>query len=188
MGRTRWLGLLACLAWHLCQADDNVSICYGYGCAAEANIHYNAAQMRNLGWVMALASGPATERALLGQVIGRLYGWAGAQSPIRNDKGGNRADDGVHGRMDCIDHATSTTRLLKLLAERGYLRWHQVLAPVKRSRLMVLFEHYTAVIQDTSPRGEGEKYAVDSWFVNNGEPAVVMPLAEWERGGGPDVQ
>jgi len=34
----------------------------------------------------------------------------------------------------------------------------------------------------------GERYAVDSWFVDNGEPAVVLPLAEWLNGGGPNVQ
>jgi hypothetical protein len=39
-----------------------------------------------------------------------LYGWAGEQSDIHN-RGGNYADAGI-GRMDCIDHSTSTTRLL----------------------------------------------------------------------------
>ena len=34
----------------------------------------------------------------------------------------------------------------------------------------------------------GERYVVDSWFVDNGEPAVVLPLAEWLKGGGPNVQ
>ncbi len=33
-----------------------------------------------------------------------------------------------------------------------------------------------------------ERYVVDSWFVDNGEPAVVLPLAEWLNGGGPNVQ
>ena len=34
----------------------------------------------------------------------------------------------------------------------------------------------------------GQRYVVDSWFVDNGEPAVVLPLAEWLKGGGPNVQ
>jgi len=34
----------------------------------------------------------------------------------------------------------------------------------------------------------GQRYVVDSWFVDNGEPAVVLPLAEWLNGGGPNVQ
>jgi len=35
----------------------------------------------------------------------------------------------------------------------------------------------------------GERYVVDSWFVDNGEPAVVLPLAEiGSNGGGPNVE
>ena len=33
----------------------------------------------------------------------------------------------------------------------------------------------------------GARFAVDSWFVEQGEPAVVLPLAEWLDGGGPNV-
>ena len=75
----------------------------------------------------------AEERKLLGGAIGRLYGWAGEQSDIRNDRGGNYADGGVPGKMDCIDHSTSTTRLLRLLEARGDLRWHRVLEPEARN-------------------------------------------------------
>ncbi len=34
----------------------------------------------------------------------------------------------------------------------------------------------------------GERYAVDSWFVDNGEAAIVLPLADWMDGGGPNVR
>ena len=58
----------------------------------------------------------------LAETLGSLYAWGGEQSDIHNDRGGNYADDQVSGRMDCIDHSTSTTRLLHLLVRRGYLR------------------------------------------------------------------
>lgn len=32
------------------------------------------------------------------------------------------------------------------------------------------------------------RFAVDSWFVEHGEPAVVLPLEEWMNGEGPNVQ
>ncbi len=38
------------------------------------------------------------------------------------------------------------------------------------------------------PGNPGARFAVDSWFVDNGEPAVVLPLADWLNGGGPNVQ
>ena len=35
--------------------------------------------------------------------------------------------------------------------------------------------------------GEAARFVVDSWFVDNGQPAVILPLAEWKKGAGPDV-
>ena len=35
--------------------------------------------------------------------------------------------------------------------------------------------------------GEDARFAVDSWFVDNGQAAVILPLGEWKEGAGPDV-
>jgi hypothetical protein len=91
--------------------------------------------------------------------------------------------------MDCIDHSTTTTRLLRMSAAQGWLRYHRVLEPVLRSRF-VIFEHYSALIEEieandaTSP--DERRYVVDSWFFDNGQPAAVMPLARWQAGEYPD--
>ena len=142
---------------------------------------------------------------------------AGTQTPVGADRAGNFLDAEAHGRMDCIDHSTSTTRLLELVEARGGLRFHRVVEPARRTRLIL--QHFSAVIEVLTveeriarmPPGEalagcnctedgqvieaadgadrpGERYVVDSWFVDNGEPAVVLPLAEWLKGGGPNVQ
>ena len=42
-----------------------------------------------------------------------------------------------------------------------------------------------AAIPDSRP---GERFVVDSWFVDNGEAAIVLPLANWLDGDGPNVQ
>lgn len=223
----RWLAV-PLFAWGLAAgADETVAVCYNYGCVAQAEIVYGEARLREIGGLLALADSAESERALLGQAIGRLYAWAGEQSPVRNDRGGNYPDDGVGGRMDCIDHSTSTTRLLRLLEGRGMLRWHRVLDPQRRVRVL-LFQHFSAVIEvlpeprrveeaplpdyipamlalcdcaaaladipqprvaAASPAGtEPERFAVDSWFVDNGQPAVILPLADWLQGEGPDVE
>ena len=122
-------------------------------------------------------------------VVGRLLGWAGQQSPIAADRGGNYADDAVYGRMDCIDHSTTTTRLLHLLERRGLLRFHRVLEPALRLRLVV-FRHYSALIGETQDGdGDGEargRFVVDSWFFDNGDAAAVMPLDAWLKGESPN--
>ncbi|WP_088178853.1 hypothetical protein [Thauera butanivorans] len=201
------------------EAGAEVGICYGYGCAHEGVARYGAADLANLAGRLDKARSAAEERALLGEAVGRLYRLAGRQLPVGADRGGNYLDGGVEGRMDCIDHSTSTTRLLKLLESRGALRFHRVLEPERRTRF--IFQHFSAVIEELTPAerierlppgsalarcnctedgaivegpdgaeppSPGERYAVDSWFVDNGEPAVVLPLAEWLNGGGPNVQ
>ena len=172
-----WTGLAA--------ADANVRVCYGYGCIAEAEIRFNEVQLREIGRQLSVAVDAENERKLLAAAIGELYGWAGQQSDIGNDRGGNYADGHSPGKMDCIDHSTSTTRLLKLLEARGSLRWHRVLAPEVRSRIF-LTVHWAAVIEEKTG-GEAARFVVDSWFVDNGQPAVILPLAEWKEGAGPDV-
>jgi hypothetical protein len=178
-----WAGVVA--------AEEIVPICYGYGCLAQAKITYSEAQLRDIGRQLSVAVDAENERKLLAVAIGELYGWAGQQSDIKNDRGGNYADGHVPGKMDCIDHSQSTTRLLKLLEARGYLRWHRVLPPEVRSR-MFLTVHWSAVIEEKDRGGEknddeAARFVVDSWFVDNGQPAVVLPLAEWKKGAGPDV-
>ncbi len=193
-------------------ADATVPICHGYSCIAQAEIHYSAGQLQALSQQLAHAVDAADERKILAEVIGQLYRWAGEQSTIHNDRAGNFADDGRPGRMDCIDHSLSTTRLLRLLESRGDLRWHRVVDREQRHFALVLFAHWSAVIAekpllaanepatggaadaaeaaDVAPEAAvaGEKrFAVDSWFVNNGEPAVILPLDEWLKGAGPDV-
>ena len=174
-----WAGAVA--------ADEVVPICYGYGCIAQAQITYSEEQLREIGRQLSVAVDAGNERKLLAVAIGELYGWAGQQSDIKNDRGGNYADGHSPGKMDCIDHSTSTTRLLKLLEARGYLRWHRVLAPEARNWAFIFTAHWSAVIEEKKKGGEAVRFVVDSWFVDNGQPAVILPLAEWKKGAGPDV-
>lgn len=164
-------------------AQTRVSICHDYGCKAETEIVYSAAQLLEIDRLLASAFDPRSERSRLAEAVGMLYRWAGEQSPISRDRGGNFADEDEPGRMDCIDHSTSTTRLLQMLAARNGLRWHRVLEVEPRYFLGFVANHWSAVIEERW----GGRFVVDSWFVNNGEPAVILPLEEWKKGAGPDV-
>ena len=199
------IALLSCAAGYAF-ADELVSVCYNYGCAREQRVSFSEVRLAGIRETLAAAKTPERERALLAPVIGQLYAWAGEQSPIKADRCGNFADEGVVGAMDCIDHTTTTTRLLRLLEARGWLRFHSVREPARRTRFMI-FQHYSAVIEEMPPRWlqplsgvepdgkpeaplptvERPHHVVDSWFVDNGQPAIVMPLQEWLKGGGPNV-
>ncbi|WP_153109313.1 hypothetical protein [Propionivibrio limicola] len=185
--------LLLCVAMllpALASGVEHVKVCYNYGCLAEAEVVFNERQLEEIRQMLVTAPDALHERAMLGMSIGYLLGWAGQQSPISADKGGNLADDGVYGRMDCIDHSTTTTRLLRLLEGRGWLKFHRVLEPALRTRLL-FFQHFSARIEEMTVPGENadsaQRFAVDSWFFDNGRPAVVMPLTEWFAGESPNV-
>ncbi|MFA7293083.1 MAG: hypothetical protein WC023_12660 [Rhodocyclaceae bacterium] len=190
----KWLlaGLaLFCMA---AGAQESIVVCYNYGCQSSAKVTFSKRQLAEVRDLLDDAVNAAHERELIAVVIGRLLGWAGKQSPIGTDRGGNYADAGVYGGMDCIDHATTTTRLLKMLARRGLLHWHRVLEPQVRTRVLI-FDHWSAVIEeapktpfrDENPR-TSKHYVVDSWFYDNGQPAVVMPLDDWLDWEGPNVE
>lgn len=182
----RWLAMLVFLVAGSVLADESVRICHAYGCLLEAEVVYSASALREIGQMLSLAVDAENERKILGVAIGQMYAIGGEQSAIHNDRGGNYADANVWGRMDCIDHSTSTTRLLKLLEARGDLRWHRVLEIDVRYFAFVFPAHYSAVIEEKT-EGEAARFVVDSWFVDNGEPAVILPLDEWKKGAGPDV-
>lgn len=194
-----WLAIgLFCLAL-TAAADESVTLCYNWSCASEVTAEFAEALLDEIGALMLDADSPAHERELLAVAIGRLYGWAGERLPIGADRAGNRADAEVDGRMDCIDHSTNTTNFLNLFERRGWLHFHRPAAAQFRKRFLVLPVHRTAVIEEmppglgvvggeTSAQFAGRYFAVDSWLVDSGQSVVILPLAEWMKGGGPDVE
>jgi hypothetical protein len=162
------------------QAQD-VTICYNYGCAVQAQVTFNFEDLAELDALFADVDNAALERGSIQLAVGFMNRVAGKQTPIHNDKGGNYDDNGVDGRMDCIDHSRTTTAYLKFMAARGLLHFHRVLEPIRRAPLLVN-DHWSARIEEIA---SGEQYAVDSWFFDNGEPASIFPLKEWLKGAEP---
>lgn len=212
-------------------ADGSFRICFDYGCHSERDVGVPGATLDAIRRQLQLAPDAAAERRVLAQSVGVLLAEAGRQTPVAADRAGNFLDQEVDGRMDCIDHSTSTTRILRMIEAHGWLRFHRVLEPARRTRLIM--QHFGAVVEEAAPRRPepararapgapdymavmlaqcdcaevmndvrrpdqsaaaadeadgGNRYVVDSWFVDNGEAAIVLPLAEWLEGGGPNVQ
>lgn len=174
-------------------ADESVAFCYNWSCKEEAEAHFAEPLLIGIRRDLALSRDAADERQRLARSVARLYAEAARQLPIANDLAGNGRDSENDGRMDCVDHSTSTTRLLQLLEGRHWLRWHRVLEPARRSRFL-LVQHFAAQLEELSPpvqgeegAGEAPRFVVDTWFVDPGQPAVVMSFENWMKGEGPDV-
>lgn len=193
------LALLLLLASGAASAGENIKVCYNYGCKQEATVRFSDRQLRTLAKRLRSLPSAVEERKALADVVGQMYYWAGQQSPVYADKGGNAFDDEANGAMDCIDHSTTTTRFLKMLERRGLLKYH-VVEDIERRRRFFLFDHFSAVVQefprptpasmidDNTEKAKTHQYVIDSWFVNNGEPAVVLPLEDWLNGAGPRIE
>lgn len=175
----RWLllFLLPFAAW----ADDEVTICYNYGCGVQARVVFDYRNLDRIAELFNDVETPEVERGSIRLALGLMARIAGEQTPTHNDRGGNFDDDGVEGRMDCIDHSHNSTAYLRLIERRGLLRFHRVIEPIERAPLLIN-PHWAARIQETN---SGEQYVVDSWFLDHGQPAVVFPLQEWKRGAEP---
>ena len=113
-------------------AGEQVSVCFNYGCEVEEVAVFSDIRLAWAQEMLATADSAERERQLVSIVMGRLYFWAGQQTAIHADRGGNFDDEGVRGAMDCIDHSTSTTSFLRLLERRGALHFHRVLEPARR--------------------------------------------------------
>ena len=176
------LALFAVLAAPAPSRADQVTICYNYGCYAKAQVDYSERQLDTLHQLLAAAGDAGAEREAISVAIGRMYAIAGEQTPVWRDKGGDYADGGENGQMDCIDHSTNTDTFLRLLEARGWLRFHHVLQPLRRIRF-IFAVHWAARIRD---RGTQQTYVVDSWYFDNGHPAAVLMLEDWLAGKNPD--
>ena len=153
--------------------------CTDYHCDAGREV-----TLRDWQWqrVRALFAGNRTARAerdSIRRAIALLEDMVGAMTGTWRDLAGNVAGAGQAGQLDCISESRNTTTYLRLLSEDGLLEWHAVEA--RRARHTMIFNtHWTAVIRE---RGSGDRYAVDSWFLDNGQPPAIQPLDAWLEGG-----
>jgi hypothetical protein len=62
--------------------------------------------------------------------------------------------------------------------------------PVERRRF-IFAQHFSALIEERCDEAETacsveRGYVVDTWFRDNGMPAVILPLSAWMDGAGAD--
>lgn len=119
------------------------------------------------------------ERAAIAATVRNMETAVGQLTDTSQDKGGNLAGFGLPGQMDCIDESTNTTTYLSMLTDSGLLKHHTILDRATRFGLFVGVPHTTAVIRET---GTGQRFAVDSWFYDNGHAPAIIDIQQWKSG------
>jgi len=170
---------VATLAAGLARAEE-VKVCFNYSCKDAAVVRFEPAALGEVKRLFVDVASAHAEREAVAQAMGTLYFHAALQTPTWRDRGGNIDDDAVDGRMDCIDHSLNTTAYLALLERNGWLRFHTVAERVQRGRLLAV--HWGAQLND---KAGSERWVVDTWFLDPGNPATIYPLEEWLEGARP---
>lgn len=153
-----------------------ITVCYNYGCKHMVRVALTPAEWNEVLAVFATAAGSASlERQQIRQAVALMEQFVGRQTPTWRDRGKNPPTDAWPGQLDCIDESINTTRYLQLFATYGGLRWHRVSERVVRAPL--LFDlHWAGQLVE---RATQRHYAVDSWYLDNGELPYIQPLDEW---------
>lgn len=162
------------------QTPERYDHCHGYGCKHISSVTLVMEDWRKIKTVMTPTQSPGKERINLAKAIGLFEKISGAQTGTHVDIRGTFKKLG-NKQLDCVDESTNTTIYLMLLEQKGLLRHHYILPPDVRVPLIHAgrWPHQTAVIAE---KETGERFAVDSWFHDNGAAAEVIPLKQWKEG------
>lgn len=157
-----------------------VTICHGFGCKHRVEVALSGGDRATLARLMAAgktsAAGERRAVATAGAWFDRRIAPSAGTKGHMARAGYQHAFDA--GQFDCIDASRNTTSLLLVLEQLHLLRHHDIEEPVARGYLIDgRPPHVTAVL---SERGNGKKWAVDSWTRGYGQPFEIMPLSVWE--------
>jgi len=162
---------------------DVFSVCFNHSCQTVETHSITRQEWQRFVTPLETPSESAeTERDAIARAIAIMEEIVGLKTGTRQDLGENLRGSFKPGQMDCIDESTNTTTYLYMLEQAGYLKWHTLLDRSTRFGIFVGMPHTTAVIEDNHTH---TRYAVDSWFFDNGMPPAIIKLSAWKEGWDP---
>ena len=119
------------------------------------------------------------ERNLIAMAIGAFEMIVGSKTGTATDLAGTFGNADFPGQMDCNDEAINSTTYIRLMRQNGLIKFHEPEDMRTRNFFFTGWPHSTAVIRETA---SGKRFAVDSWFYDNGMPATIVPFQVWKSG------
>ncbi len=123
------------------------------------------------------------ERKKIANAIGVIEKIVGLKIGTSQDLAGTFNNAGYPGQLDCNDEAINTTSYVRLMLADNLIKLHEIEDMRTRNFFFTGWPHTTAVIHETTT---GQRFAVDSWFYDNGMPATIVPFDLWKSGYIPD--
>ena len=164
---------------------DKFSVCSQYGCKKVESLSLTKKEWLELTNDFNVAvNSPYYERMLIAIYIGKMEKIVGRHTNTQFDKGGTfplffKIKNVTSNQMDCIDESANTLTYLRILKSEGMLKMHEVIGLVTRGGIFAGYPHTAVLITEKISK---EKYVIDSWFLDNGRPAEIVPYSEWKAG------
>ena len=161
-------------------------VCIGGGCAEVINVSMTDDEWQTVVSVFVnpgVIADAEQERSLIAAAIGVLESIVGAKTSTTTDRAGTFGNSDYPGQLDCNDEAINTTTYLRLMRQNGLIKLHEVEDTRTRNFFFNGWPHSTAVIHEIA---SGQRFAVDSWFYDNGFPATIVPFKVWKSGFTPE--
>lgn len=169
--------------YHTTPQMHQFEICSGGGCA---EIHQVGLSIEEWQTIAAIFSSNTSEqnaanaeRNHIAKAIGMFEKIVGEKTHTHTDRAGTFDNSAYAGQLDCNDEAINTTTYLRLLVQQGLVKLHSVEDMRTRNFFFTGWPHSTAVIHENA---SGARFAVDSWFYDNGAPATIVPFSLWKSG------
>ena len=168
---------------------NDVAICYQYGCKKIARISIDEDSWLSIVNIFNdIPPSAAYERALLAEYIARMEQYVGRKTNTQFDRAGTfvmylNIFNQQSNQMDCIDESINTLSYLKLLTALDVLNHHYLSGVVTRAGFISGYPHTAVLLVE---KLTNKKYVIDSWFFDNGRPAVIVPYDLWKQGWAPD--
>jgi hypothetical protein len=163
---------------------SHLDVCQGGGCAEVDQISISETEWASVEKLFQIkATSAAEERQQISQAIGLVEQIVGVKNGTSGDRAGTFGNSATAGQLDCNDEAINTTTYMRLLKSHGLMQLHDIDDIHTRNFFFTGWPHSAAAIHEIKT---GEKFAVDSWFYDNGHSATIVPFALWKAGYKPD--
>lgn len=157
------------------------AVCHSHGCADSEMVGLSADEWTSIASEFDPEATPAEERESIRRAIAKFERLVGEKTRTHYDKGGTFPGVGGPGQLDCVDEMANTKTYLALLQSAGLLRQHVPAGRVATGFFEGTFWPHTA--STIRENDTGDRFVVESWLLDNGEPPLIVPVAEWTGGG-----
>ena len=160
---------------------NQFEICQGGGCAQADKISLTPAEWQPIAILfLPMPANAQAERMQIALAIGLLEDIIGKKIGTSGDLAGTFNGD-YQGQQDCNDEAINSTTYMRLLKQDGLMQFHEIEDMRTRNFFFTGWPHTTAVIREIKTGTKaGERFAVDSWFYDNGHAASIIPFEQWK--------